>query len=223
FCLAIHPRSESRVMLNFTGNLGDIRTLAHELGHAYHNDCKIRFGRDMLQVPTPMTLAETASIFCETIVFQGQLHTATGATRLALLEQDMQQVTQLVIDIHSRFLFESGVFERRRQRDLSVDELNALMIDAQDRTYGDTLDPAARHPLMWAHKGHYYSSGLSFYNYPYTFGFLFGLGLYAQYLADGDAFKERYDELLASTGMADAATLARGFGIDIEDEAFWRG
>ena len=222
FCSPIHPRGESRVMLNFTGALGDIRTLAHELGHAYHNDCKIRFGRDMLQIPTPMTLAETASIFCETIVFQGLLQSTTGGARLALLELDMQQVTQLVIDIHSRFLFESGVFERRAQRDLSVAELDELMLEAQDRTYGDTLDPDTRHPLMWAHKGHYYSSGLSFYNYPYTFGFLFGVGLYAQYLDEPDAFRERYDELLASTGMADAASLARGFGIDIEDEAFWR-
>lgn len=222
FCSSIHPRGESRVMLNFTGNLGDIRTLAHELGHAYHNDCKVRFGRDVLQIPTPMTLAETASIFCETIVFQGMLQTTSGPGRLALLEQDLQQVTQLVIDIHSRFLFESGVIEKRRERDVSIDELNALMLEAQNATYGETLDGGARHPLMWAHKGHYYSSGLSFYNYPYTFGFLFGLGLYAQYQADSDGFKERYDELLASTGMADAATLARGFGIDIEDEAFWR-
>lgn len=223
FCSAIHPRGESRVMLNFTGNLGDIRTLAHELGHAYHNDCKVRFGRDILQIPTPMTMAETASIFCETIVFQGLLGSVTGAQRLALLEQDLQQVTQLVIDIHSRFLFESGVFIRRRERDLSVAELEGLMIESQDRTYGETLDPSARHPLMWAQKGHYYSSGLSFYNYPYTFGFLFGLGLYAQYVAEPDGFRERYDELLASTGMADAATLAHGFGIDIEDEGFWRG
>ena len=223
FCSAIHPRGESRVMLNFTGNFGDIRTLAHELGHAYHNDRKVRFGRDVLQIPTPMTLAETASIFCETIVFQGLLRSTSGPARLALLEQDLQQVTQLVIDIHSRFLFESGVLEKRRVRDLSVDELNALMLDAQDRTYGNTLDPAARHPMMWAHKGHYYSSALSFYNYPYTFGFLFGLGLYDQYQADGEGFVARYDELLASTGMADAASLARGFGIDIEDPAFWRG
>src|SRR5690606_36092343 len=223
FCSAIHPRGEARVMLNFTGNLGDIRTLAHELGHAYHNDCKVRFGRDVLQIPTPMTLGETASIFCETIVFQGLLGSTSGPARLALLEQDLQQVTQLVIDIHSRFLFEAGVLKQRRLRDLSVDELDALMLAAQDSTYGDTLDPGARHPMMWAHKGHYYSSGVSFYNYPYTFGFLFGLGLYAQYQAGGANFVERYDELLASTGMADAASLARGFGIDIEDQAFWRG
>jgi pepF/M3 family oligoendopeptidase len=223
FCSPIHPRGESRVMLNFTGTLGDIRTLAHELGHAYHNDCKVRFGRDVLQVPTPMTLSETASIFCETIVFQGQLQASSGPNRMALLEQDLQQVTQLVLDIHSRFLFEAGVFERRRTRDLSVEELDGLMLAAQDSTYGDTLDPSARHPLMWAHKGHYYSSGLSFYNYPYTFGFLFGLGLYAQYQQGSAGFAERYDELLASTGMADAASLARGFAIDIEDQAFWRG
>src|SRR5690606_22339801 len=118
---------------------------------------------------------------------------------------NLQHVSQLVLDIHSRFLFESAVFQRRRSRDLSVDELNELMIDAQDRSYGDVLDPDARNPLMWAHKGHYYSSSRSFYNYPYTFGFLFGLGLYAQYQQEPNGFSERYDELLASTGMADAA------------------
>src|SRR5690606_9958241 len=115
-------------------------------------------------------LAETASIFCETIVFDGLIKSVEGPGRLAVLEQNLQHVSQLVLDIHSRFLFESAVFQRRRSRDLSVDELNELMIDAQDRSYGDVLDPDARNPLMWAHKGHYYSSSRSFYNYPYTFG-----------------------------------------------------
>lgn len=222
FCMGLHARGESRVMVNFSGSLTDVFTLAHELGHAYHNDCKVRFGRTFLQTFTPMTLAETASIFCETIVLEGVLAQADDATKLAVLEQHCQNATQLVLDIHSRYLFEATVFERRRERELSVEELNAIMLEAQDRTYGDAIAEDARNPYMWAHKPHYYRSTLSFYNYPYTFGFLFGLGLYARYQTDPAAFVERYDELLASTGMDDAASLARRFGIDIEDVAFWR-
>ncbi len=223
FCSAVAARGESRVMLNFGGSLGDAFTLAHELGHAYHNDCKYRFGRDVIQGITPPTLSETASIFCETIVLEGLLGSSSDLERLAVLEHHLQQSTQLVIDIHSRYLFEATVFERRRERELSVSELNEIMLEAQAQTYGDGLAEDARHPLMWAHKGHYYSSGRSFYNYPYTFGFLFGLGLYAEYLRDEEAFMARYDELLASTGMYTAAGLAQRFGIDIEDVRFWRG
>lgn len=222
FCSAIHPRGESRVMLNFGGTLTDVFTLAHELGHAYHNDCKVRFGRTVLQVPTPMTLSETASIFCETVVFDGLVATPDEAERLTVLEQNLQHAVQLLLDIHSRFLFESTVFGRRRQRELSADELRQAMLEAQAATYGDAVADEARHPLMWAQKPHYYSSGLSFYNYPYTFGWLFGLGLYARYLEDRDVFRQRYDELLASTGIAAAADLAERFDIDIEDPAFWR-
>lgn len=222
FCSAIHPRGESRVMLNFGGTLTDVFTLAHELGHAYHNDCKVRFGRTMLQVPTPMTLSETASIFCETIVFDGLVSTEDDAERLTVLEQNLQHAVQLLLDIHSRFLFESAVFAQRRERELSAEELRQAMLDAQAATYGDALANEERHPLMWAQKPHYYSSGLSFYNFPYTFGWLFGLGLYARYRADAEGFKQHYDELLASTGIASAADLAARFDIDIEDPAFWR-
>jgi len=222
FCSSVHARAESRVMLNFGGNLSDVFTLAHELGHAYHNDCKFRFGRTALQSPTPMTLAETASIFCETLLFDGLMAGVEEAERLAVLEQNLQGATQLLLDIHTRFLFEAEVFERRAERELSADELDAVMDAAQARVFGDALAEDARHPLMWAHKPHYYSSQRSFYNFPYTFGWLFGLGLYARYRAEGDAFRQRYDELLSSTGIASASELSRGFGIDIEDPQFWR-
>ncbi len=97
------------------------------------------------------------------------------------------------------------------------------MIDAQKQTYGDGIEPDLLHPYMWAVKGHYYSAGYAFYNYPYMFGLLFGLGLYAQYEADPDAFRRNYDDLLASTGDADAADLAARFGFDIQSPAFWEG
>ena len=106
--------------------------------------------------------------------------------------------------------------------ELSIDELNELMLDAQKQTYADGLDNQQLHSYMWAVKPHYYSTSLSFYNYPYMFGLLFGLGLYAQYLDNPDGFKKRYDELLSSTGLDGAAELAAGFGIDIRKSDFWR-
>ncbi len=223
FCMSLPGVKESRVMLNFGGKLDDLFTIAHELGHAYHNHCHYQAGRSILQSVTPRTLAETASIFCETIVTNAILAEASEAEQLAILEQDLLGSTQLVIDIHSRFIFESGMFEKRLERELSIEELNALMLEAQAATYGEALDAEAHHPYMWAHKGHYYSSGYSFYNYPYTFGYLFGLGLYSRYQQEASGFHERYDELLASTGMGDAASLAGQFGIDLEDPEFWRG
>jgi oligoendopeptidase F len=179
-------------MLNFGGGLDDIFTLAHELGHAFHNDCMYRAGRTVLQSSTPMTLAETASIFCETLIVNALLEGGDDATRLAVLEQDLLSATQLLVDIDSRFRFEQAVFEKRSSRDLSIKELDELMLDAQEATYGDALASDTRHSRMWAQKGHYYSASRSFYNFPYTFGYLFGLGVTARYQADHDGFSERY-------------------------------
>ncbi|ULH15028.1 M3 family oligoendopeptidase [Deinococcus sp. KNUC1210] len=215
FCMG-WKRGESRILLNYSKSLDSVSTLAHELGHGYHNLCLKE--RTPLQAQTPMTLAETASIFCETIV-QGQaLGSVTGDERLYVLETSLMGHAQVVVDIHSRFLFESAVFEAREKRDLSPAELCRLMENAQQATYGDAL--SSLHPYMWAVKPHYYGS--SFYNYPYTFGLLFGLGLYARYQHNPDSFRTQYDDLLSRTGMGDAATLAASFGIDTRDEAFWQ-
>jgi oligoendopeptidase F len=211
---------ESRVFANYKASFDGISTLAHELGHGYHNLNLAK--RTMLQRSTPMALAETASIFCETIIRNAALQKAGRQEQIAILEASLQGSCQVVVDITSRFLFEQRLFERRRQRELSIDELNNLMLEAQRETYGDGLDEHALHPYMWAMKPHYYSSRVSFYNYPYMFGLLFGLGLYARYKEDVDAFKTSYDELLSSTGLADAATLAAQFGIDIRSVDFWR-
>jgi len=219
YCMGLRG-GESRVFANFKPSFGGLSTLAHELGHAYHN--LTLASRTMLQRSYPMTLAETASIFCETIVQHAALAAAGEPEQLAIVEASLQRATQTVVDISSRFLFEQRLFEARARRELSVDELCSLMLDAQRETYGDGLDQAVLHPYMWAVKGHYYSSGRSFYNYPYMFGLLFGLGLYARYQADPEAFRAGYDDLLASAGMADAATLAARFGIDIRTPDFWR-
>jgi oligoendopeptidase F len=231
YCMSLRA-DESRVFANFKPAYGGMSTLAHELGHGYHNLNLAE--RTMLQRNTPMTLAETASIFCETIVKQAALRDADAQEQLLILEASLQGESQVVVDITSRFLFEQRVFERRRARELSVDELNALMLEAQRETYGDGLDGALLHQYMWAMKPHYYSAGRSFYNFPYMFGLLFGLGLYAQYQRDPERFTARYDdlpsssfvrkydELLSRTGMADAAELASGFSFDIRSVDFWR-
>jgi pepF/M3 family oligoendopeptidase len=213
-------KGESRVFANFKSSYGGMSCLAHELGHGYHNLNLAQ--RTMLQQDTPMTLAETASIFCETIVREAALRKADKQEQIMILEASLQGSCQLVVDITSRFLLEQRVFEARKQRELSIDELNTVMLDAQRETYGDGLDESALHPYMWAMKPHYYSTEVSFYNYPYMFGLLFGLGLYAQYQQDPEKFKQGYDALLSSTGLADAATLALQFGIDIRLADFWR-
>jgi pepF/M3 family oligoendopeptidase len=219
FCMWLRG-DESRILSNYKPAYGGMSTLAHELGHGYHNMVKAR--RTMLQKSTPMTLAETASIFCETIVRNAALQHGSPDEQLSILEASLESSTQVVVDITSRFLFESRVFEMRKQRELSADEFCDLMLQAQRETYGDGLDENYLHPYMWAVKGHYYSTGLSFYNFPYMFGLLFGLGLYAQFQQDPDTFRTGYDDLLSSTGLDDAATLAARFGIDIRTPDFWR-
>lgn len=217
FCMPLR-KDESRVLTNFKAAFGGVSTIAHELGHAYHNVNLA--SRTMLQRDTPMTLAETASIFCQTIVNQAALKRADAREQINILEESLQNACQIVVDISSRFLFEQRLFERRQKRELSIDELNELMLQAQRETYGDGLDPNLLHPYMWAMKPHYYSS--TFYNYPYMFGLLFGLGLYARYVQDPETFKAGYDDLLSSTGLGDAAELGARFGIDTRSPAFWR-
>jgi pepF/M3 family oligoendopeptidase len=220
FCMSVRGE-ESRILSNYSPSYFEVSTLAHELGHGYHQLAISE--RTIIQQDTPMTLAETASTFCETIVRYGALSTAgeSKSEQLQILEAFLETAFGVTVDILSRFLFEQSVFERRRQRALSVNEISELMLEAQEQTYGDAIDPDTRHQFAWAGKPHYYSS-YSFYNFPYTFGLLFGLGLYARYTDDPDEFRAGYDELLSSTGLADAATLAARFGIDTRAADFWR-
>ena len=214
---------ESRILCNFDGSLDQVMTIAHELGHGYHNFNMYQAGKTALQRQTPMTMAETASIMCETIVFNAVMKEISDPQEeLALLETALISDSQVIVDIYSRFLFEKEVFERRQSSDLSADELCEIMEDAQAKTYGEGLDPEFRHKYMWTWKPHYYSAGLSFYNFPYAFGMLFGVGLYAIYQQRGDDFIPDYKKLLSSTGSAPAAELAARFEIDIRDKKFWQ-
>jgi pepF/M3 family oligoendopeptidase len=219
FCMGTTP-GKSGVLSNFTPSFDGVSTMAHELGHAYHNLCQVDssplWGRN-----TPMTLAETASTFCETILRKAAIKQGTDDEKFAILEGALVDAGAIVVDISSRFLFEQSVFERRKHGLLTAEDFNELMIAAQKQTYGDAIVEESLHPYMWAVKSHYYSPRYAFYNYPYMFGLLFGLGLYARYTEDPDGFKANYDKLLASTGSADAAALAAEFGIDIRSKEFW--
>lgn len=210
----------SRILQNFSEGYDGVSTLAHELGHAYHN--LTQDGLKSLLHSTPMCLAETASTFCETIIKEAALEDASVSEQTYILEQSLQGSAQIVVDIISRFDFEQAVCEQRQTRELSADEFCTLMLEAQEGTYGDGLDRDARHPYMWAVKGHYYRPEQSFYNFPYLFGLLFGLGLFAEARRDPAGFPTRYDALLRDTGNATAVDLAERFGIDLRAPQFWR-
>jgi pepF/M3 family oligoendopeptidase len=221
FCMGIPAVDESRILCNFDGSIDQVSTVAHELGHAFHNDCQI--GKTILQTITPMTLAETASIFNETIIANAAIAQAKGSEEeLAILEAQLINASQIIVDISSRFLFEREVFVRREKSELSADDFCEIMIRCQKDTYGDGLDKRYLHKYMWAWKPHYYSPSFSFYNYPYAFGLLFGTGLYAIYRERGRQFTKDYETLLARTGEGTPAQLAARFEIDIRKPDFWQ-
>ncbi|MEJ2484458.1 MAG: M3 family oligoendopeptidase [Anaerolineales bacterium] len=224
FCMSVPLVKESRVLLNFESSLDWVFTIAHELGHGFHNHCMFDRDRTELNRTTPMVLAETASTMCETIVTEAALKMATDKEEeLAILETNLIGSSQVVVDIYSRYLFETEVFNRRQKAELSADEFNEIMEWAQAETYGDGLDENYRQKYMWTWKPHYYIPGLAFYNFPYAFGLLFATGLYSLYQERGEAFVKDYKDLLSSTGMAKAPELASRFGIDIRSPEFWDG
>ena len=221
YCQDIQVNHESRIFVNFDGSPDQISTIAHELGHAFHNECAFQQHKTVIQQDTPMTLAETASTFCETIVTEARLTKVKDPLEeLAILESYLNGASQVIVDIYSRFLFEKEVFERREKAELSADDFCDIMERAQKATYGDGLDERYLQKYMWTWKPHYYSTRLSFYNFPYAFGLLFGTGLYAIFQQRGAAFVQDYKNLLASTGEATAADLAARFGIDIRTKKF---
>ncbi|RNB88867.1 M3 family oligoendopeptidase [Brevibacillus nitrificans] len=220
FCANLHVVGESRIMANYTGSYNDVSTLAHELGHGYHGDCLVKeafFNSDY-----PMPIAETASILCETIIANAALQQATPDEAFAILENDISGAGQVIVDIYSRFLFESALIEKRENGSLSVNELKELMLLAQKEAYGNGLDPEMLHPYMWVCKPHYYSADYNYYNFPYAFGILFAKGLYAVYLERGEAFVEQYDQLLAVTGKMSIADVAAIMDVDVRSVDFWR-
>ena len=219
YCQDFYVQKESRVLSNFTGTFSDIITLAHELGHAFHFFC-IK-DKDYRNANYPMTLAETASTFAETIVKQDILKTASKEDRIKILELDLQDTCQVLVDILCRFYFERSVFEERQNGELTSEDFCRLMAHAQERSYGDGLS-AQRHEYMWAVKSHYYSVDLDFYNFPYAFGQLFAAGLYSRYKKEGKAFVDIYCKLLSDTGSMSCEDLCFKAGFDITKKDFWK-
>lgn len=220
FCSSLMGLKESRILLNFGGKFSDVVTMAHELGHGFHSSCLNN--ESVLNTSYPMPLAETASNFCEAIVKKAAIKNASKEEAFTILETEISDSTQVIVDIYSRYLFESEVFNRRKNGSLSVDEIKEIMLDAQRQAYGDGLDQEYLHPYMWTWKSHYYYADANFYNFPYAFGILFAKGLYAEYLKKGKEFPEQYEELLSVTGKNKIADVTRIMNIDVHDINFWR-
>ncbi|MFA5523067.1 MAG: M3 family oligoendopeptidase [Tissierellales bacterium] len=220
FCSNLRSIQESRIMSNFNGSFSNMTTLAHELGHGYHGHCLKN--EPMLNCSYPMPLAETASIFCETIVVNAALKEASKEEAFGILESSISDAGQVIVDILSRYIFETNLFEKRKDSALSVKEFKELMINAQKEAYGEGLDPEHLHPYMWINKTHYYSAGRNFYNFPYAFGLLFAKGIYAEYLKRGSDFVPEYNKLLVATGRNNIADVTKMVGIDVRSVDFWR-
>ena len=220
YCTGFDKSRTPRVYMTYTGGASDVITLAHELGHAYHSwvmrdlpDCQRRYG---------MSLAETASTFGEAIVRDALLgRAATPAGELAIVWEEASALVAFILNIPARFEFEKGFYEARAERPLRPAELNERMSAAWGKWYGDSL--AEPDPLLWASKLHFFISGLSFYNFPYLFGYLFSLGVYARRDGLGDEFFPRYEALLRDTGRMTAEDLAaRHLEVDLTRPEFWR-
>jgi len=206
--------------MTYKGTMEDVGTLAHELGHAFHNWVM----RDLPLPETwyPMTLAETASIFAETVVSDVMLKRAPDpVSRRKILWGDLGSAESFLLNIPARFWFESDFYDKRQERTLSPDEFSELMSQAWKRAYGNEL--SEMNSMFWCSKLHFHISGTSFYNYPYTFGYLFSLGVYAQRERQGKDFYTNYVQLLRDTGRMGAEELARKYlNVDLGQEEFWQ-
>ncbi len=222
FCTSSKVIGESRVFMTYNGAMGDVQTLAHELGHAFHNWLM----RDMRpwRRSYPMTLAETASTFAENVVTDATLANpnTSAVDRAAILDSRLQDAEAFLLNIPSRFDFEHALYTRRADGELSVRELGELMLEAQRANYGDALAEDELDPWFWASKLHFYITEISFYNFPYTFGYLFSMGIFARAKAEGAAFLPKYEALLRATGSAPAEQVAQdALGVDLRQPDFW--
>jgi oligoendopeptidase F len=221
FCTSSDAIAQSRIFMTYNGTLGDVQTLAHELGHAYHHHVM----RDLrpLNLLYPMTLAETASTFAENLLTDAILQSPINdETRATMLAQRLDHAAAFMLNIPMRFLFEKRFYSERAEGEVPVARLKELMLEAQRECYGDVLDPGEMDAYFWASKLHFYITDISFYNFPYSFGYLFSQGVYARMREVGPAFFAQYEELLRLTGSQTAEQVARrSLGVDLEQPQFW--
>lgn len=219
FCTSLPKSKQTRIFMTFSGSASNVSTLAHELGHAYHQHVM----KDMppLTQEYAMNVAETASTFAEMIVSdQALLRAPSKEEKLALVDDKIQRAIAFYMNIHARFIFECSFYERRAEAPLTTESLNELMVRAQKQAFLDLLSDY--HPHFWAAKLHFYLTDVPFYNFPYTFGYLFSAGIYKRALAEGESFRAAYDALLQDTGRLMVEELAhKHLGVDLTQPHFW--
>lgn len=220
FCSGIYPIKESRVLTNFNGNIKDVNTLAHELGHGFHG--RQLNTESILNNSYPMPLAETASTFCEEVLKNELLKNISDEEKLSFLSFSLLSAIQVTVDILSRYYFETEFFNRRKDHELAVEEIKEIMLEAQKKSYGDGLDNNLLNPYMWLNKVHYYYAERNFYNFPYAFGLLFSLGLYSIYEKKGKGFIDDYNNLLKATGKMKIADVCKLVDVDVRSKEFWK-
>lgn len=220
FCTYFPLQGQSRIFMTYGGTPVNVTTLAHELGHAYHNHA-VRDLPILLQ-DFPASLAETASTFAELIVSDAAIaNAADDGERLALLDNRLQNHVAYFMDIHARYNFELEFYRARQEGPVPAARLHSMMEEAQKAAFRDAL--SQYEPQFWASKLHFYITGLPFYNFPYTFGHLFSLGIYRRALEAGSGFARRYEELLRDTGRMTVEELAqRHLDVDLTRPDFWR-
>jgi oligoendopeptidase F len=222
FCTGSPFTREQRVFMTFNGSLGDVRTMAHEVGHALHGHL-MKHMRPMAK-HYPMTLAETASIFAEHILAEGVYSddSVSDVQKLKMLDGELGAAAVMLLDITVRFTFEKRFYEERQEGEVGVSRLKELMVGAQEEIFGDALLPDGVDPYFWASKLHFYIAGVSFYNFPYTFGFLLARALFNRFKKEGPSFLPRYEDFLRLTGSDTVENVAkRSIGVDVSDPEFW--
>lgn len=219
FCTGFPENEESRIFMTYSGTPSNVSTLAHELGHGFHS-YSMR-GVHYLNRGYAMNVAETASTFAEMIVADAAVKNAKDEEeKLVLLDDKIQRTVALLMNIHARFLFETRFYEERKLGPVTTEQLNQLMEYAQKEAYCHALDEY--HPLFWASKLHFFITGVPFYNFPYTFGYLFSLGIYAQALEEGKGYEEKYIALLRDTASMTVEDLAeKHLQVDLTQKDFW--
>lgn len=219
YCAGLPVSKESRIFMTYSDSPGEVATLAHELGHAFHNH--VVFDLPYIKQHFAMNVAETASTFAELVVSDATVKSAkSDEDKIALLDTKIQNALAMFLNIHARFIFETNFYTERKKGLVSAERLNELMEEAQKEAYQDSL--SSYHPSFWASKLHFYISGISFYNFPYTFGYLFSLGIYAQALESGSNFEDQYIALLKDTGSMNTEDLAKKhLNVDLTTTDFW--
>ncbi|MEK2647015.1 M3 family oligoendopeptidase [Bdellovibrio sp. BCCA] len=220
YCTGFPKRREPRVFMTYMGSNSDVSTLAHELGHAFHSWVMKDLPRS--QTHYPMTLAETASIFAETVLHDVLIEEASSKEeKIEFAWGEIEGATSFLINIPARFEFEKNFYEQREKRSLSSDELIRLTDEAWTKWYGPTL--SANDKMFWATKLHFAMAGRSFYNFPYTFGYLFSMSIYARRKELGGEFMKKYIDILRDTGRMKAEDLVKKhLGEDIRRPEFWQ-